>query len=227
MVKHLMFAIGGASLGLLLVLRLADGTAGFLVQSWYRPVLFVSALALVALAGVTVLLAWRSGERFSRPTGAGALTTLLVAIPVVLGFAFKPEPLAGNSLDSGDSSPQFNASAGSSDPALRNVYQWAYEFETAQPADIVGDPVEVVGFVYHKKDDPAGQFQVARFVVACCVADAQGFSLPVLWKDAAALPADRWVRVKGRVATASDGSALIQATEIEPIEAPSNPYIYP
>jgi uncharacterized membrane protein YcgQ (UPF0703/DUF1980 family) len=59
------------------------------------------------------------------------------------------------------------------------------------------------------------------------VADAQGFSLPVLWKEAEALEADRWVRVKGRVATGPDGSALIQATEIEPVEAPSNPYIYP
>jgi uncharacterized repeat protein (TIGR03943 family) len=229
MVKQLLLTAGAGLLGMLLLLRLVDGTAGFLVQGWYRPILFVSSLGLIALAAGTWLRAARSGERLHiKATGAGLTTAVLVAAPVLLGFAFKPQPLGTNSLNSDtDGSRQFGASVGTADANLRNIYQWAYEFQSSAPADLVGQPIEVVGFVYHKKEESPDHFQVARFVVACCVADAQGFSLPVQWKDAAALANNSWVKVTGRVATGPDGAPLIQASAIDGIEAPSNPYIYP
>ncbi len=229
MVKQVILGAGAALLGALLVLRLIDGTAGYLVQSWYIPVILVSALILLGLAVLAGLPAIRSRERFSiQPTTAGLLTAGMVAFPVVLGLVFQPRPLGTTSLDTDSvSARQFSASAASADPARRNIYQWAYEFETADPASIVGDDVEVIGFVFHKEGDPADRFLVARFVVACCIADAQGFSLPVQWRAAQDLANDQWVRVLGRVSTAADGALIIQATEIEPVEAPSNPYIYP
>lgn len=229
MVKQLSLAIGSGLLGMVLFLRLFDGTATFLVQGWYRPILFASAAGLLGLSLATIVLAVRSGERLTlHGTPAGILTGVFVAVPLILGFVVKPQPLGSNSLDGVDASARpFGASVGSAEPGLRNIYQWAYEFQTTAPGDLAGQPVEIIGFVYHPKEGATDQFQVARFVVACCVADAQGFSLPVRWKDAAELPSDRWVRVKGRVAIGPDGAAIIQASEIERIEAPSNPYIYP
>jgi putative membrane protein len=229
MVKQVIFGAGAAALGGLLALRLFDGTAGYLVQSWYIPVIVVSALVLIGLAVLSGLPALRSKERMViRPTAAGLLTAGLVGFPVVLGLAFEPRQLnSGNLNTDAISARQFTASAAAADPARRNIYQWAYEFETAAPASIVGDSVELIGFVFQREGLPADQFLIARFVVACCIADAQGFALPVQWKDAADLKNDQWVRVTGRVATAADGELIIQATEIEMVEAPSNPYIYP
>lgn len=229
MVRQVILGVGAALLGALLVLRLVDGTAGYLVQGWYIPVILASAAILIGLAVLAAVPALRSSERFAiQPTAAGLLTAAMVGFPVVLGLVFQPRPLGTASLDTDSvSARQFSASAAAADPARRNIYQWAYEFETADPATIVGDEVEVIGFVFHKDGDPADRFLVARFVVACCIADAQGFSLPVQWSAARDLANDQWVRVLGRVTTAPDGALIIQATEIEPVEAPSNPYIYP
>ncbi len=229
MVKQVILGGGAAMLGALLALRLVDGTAGYLVQSWYIPVILVSAVILVALAALAWLPALRSSERFVlQPTAAGLLTAALVGFPVVLGLAFQPRQLGTGSLNvDAVSARQFSSSAATADPARRNIYQWAYEFETASPASIVGDEVELIGFVFHKAGEPADRFLIARFVVACCIADAQGFALPVQWAEASSLANDQWVRVVGRVSTGPGGELIVQATEIEPVEAPSNPYIYP
>lgn len=224
-----LMALAAAALGGLLLWRLVEGTAGFLVQAWYLPVLLVSGAGLVILAAVALIQGRRdAGPAEFKFTWAGGITAVLVGLPLVAGVAFKPEPLGGASLANASASGrQFSASAASNDAALRNIYQWAYEFQTRPAAEIAGEPVEVIGFVHHTEDDSGDRFHIARFVVACCVADAQGFVLPVQWKDAASLVDDRWVRIKGRIATGPDGLSLIQATEVQEMEAPSNPYIYP
>jgi uncharacterized repeat protein (TIGR03943 family) len=220
--------IGAALLGALLLWRLADGSAGFLVQAWYEPILLASGLCLIGLAGWALFSRDGDVRQAPRFTAAGVFAAVFAGGPLLLGFAFRPEALGTSSLDAGAlAGRQFSASAASGDPAIRNIYQWAYEFDTRPAAELAGEPVEVIGFVYHREDDTGERFHVARFVVACCVADAQGFALPVQWKQAATLQDNRWVRITGRVATAPDGSPIIQATEIQEIEAPSNPYIYP
>lgn len=231
MVRPAFCALGAGLLGLLLALRLSDGSVSFLVQSWYEPILFAAAVLLIALSAVVSVQSLRAGGRWdlhARP--AEIVTAALVAGPVLLGLAMKPQPLASKSLGSDpslDAARQFSQSASVDDPGRRNIYQWAYEFQSADPKTLTGEPVDVVGFVYHGKDDASDHFQVARFVVACCVADATGHSLPVRWPEGPALPSDRWVHVLGRVATRPDGAAEIQATSVDLVEAPSNPYIYP
>ncbi len=228
MVRGLAGSLGGAALALLLAWRLADGSARNLVQGWYVPVLWVTAALLLLAAAAALPGALRRGERRGLPTAAGALGAALVALPLLLGAAFQPRPLSSSNLDlAGTSARQFAAPASAADPATRNIYQWAYEFENASAAELAGLPVDVVGFVYRAAEDPPDRFRIARFVVACCIADAKGFALPVAWRDAAALPPDQWVRVTGRVGTAPDGSPLILAASVEPIEVPRNPYIYP
>lgn len=229
MVTRAFGGLGAAVLGLLLVLRLTDGSVAFLVQSWYQPILLTSALLLLLLAAIVSVQSLRTGSRWDlRVRPAGILAATLVAVPVALGFGMKPRPLGGGSLGSGASNgaQQFSQSASVSQPAQRNIYQWSYEFQTTDPKSLVGQPVDVIGFVYHGKADAPDQFEVARFVVACCVADATGHTLPVRWPGAAALPTNGWVHVVGRVASGA-GGAEVQATAVTTVEAPSNPYIYP
>jgi len=231
MVRHAFGGLGAAVLALLLVLRISDGSMSFLVQSWYQPILIASVVVLMILAVFVSAQALRSGGHWNfhaRP--AGLLTALLVAVPVVMGFAMKPKPLGSQSLGSGTSvsgAQQFSQTVSTAQPTRRNIYQWSYEFQTGDPKALVGQPVDVVGFVYHGKTDRADQFEVARFVVACCVADATGHTLLVQWPAAATLVQDSWVHVVGRVATAPGGAVEVQATSVAPVEAPSNPYIYP
>jgi uncharacterized repeat protein (TIGR03943 family) len=229
MVRQLGRGAAAAAFGALLTWRLADGTARNLVQGWYIPILWATAAVLLLLAAVAIVLALRQRDAGPlRPGPAGILAATFIALPLLIAAVFEPRPLASTNLDlAATAARQFGASAAAADPASRNIYQWAYEFETADPAALAGLPVDVVGFVYRTADDPSDRFRVARFVVACCIADAQGFTLPVRWKDASTLANDHWVRVTGRVGTGPDGQPVILAASVDPIEAPQNPYIYP
>ena len=224
-------ALLALALVLALVLRLADGSVSALVQSWYRPILVASVVVLGPCALFGGIQSASSKARWTpRFTARGATAAVLVAALILLALFFVPAPLASGNIDPGQASlPQRLANATSSnDPASRNIYQWAYEFQSASPDRLVGQPVEVIAFVYHGKDGPQdGRFMAARFVVACCVADALGVTLPVRWPAAAALPRDAWVHVKGAVARAEDGTLVVNAASVEFVNAPSNPYIYP
>ena len=229
MVRDSLAGLGAAAFGLLLAIRILDGSVNALVQSWYTPILEGSALVLVLLgATVSVRAIRRRDSVRERPRLSSFVNVGLIAAPLVLGLLLKPEPLAGKNLDTRDTNQrQFSRTAGGSDPIQRNVYGWAYVFATDPPSSIVGQAVDVTGFVHHSKDQPADQFSVARFVVACCVADAAGYTLPVQWKSAAALKDDGWVRIKGKVALGGFGQPLIQADSVEAVATPDNPYIYP
>lgn len=232
MVRNTLMAIGAGLLAALLGLRLVDGSASALVQSWYLPVLLVSALILGALALAAGIGAARTPGSFRataiRPTAL--LSVGLVAGVIVLGLVFKPAPLGSASLETGEDglSESFNFSnSARADSDQRNIYQWAYEFATAPPAQLSGQQVDVIGFVHHPGNLPENRFTIARFVVACCVADAQGFTLPVEWNESQSLAADTWVHLVGTVEMDETGSPVIRAQSVDAIAAPSNPYIYP
>jgi uncharacterized repeat protein (TIGR03943 family) len=230
MVNRAFHALSAALLALVLAVRLADGSFTALVQTWYEPLLLGSVAVLLICAVAVGLASVRAGGSWRPAIGpGGALTVVAIAASVALGLTFKPAPLDSSNLESdpGVDVTAFSATAAEDDPLRRNVYQWAYVFASQDPADIIGLQASVVGFVHHPADGLEGGFEVARFVVACCVADARGYTLPVAWEAAADLPANAWVRVSGSVRTDPAGAPVIAATAVEIIDAPSNPYIYP
>lgn len=230
MVRQAFNAIAGALVALVLAVRIADGTFTALVQTWYEPLLVASVLVLVACALLVGVGAVRSGGRWQAVFSIGpAMGAVAIAIPVALGLAFEPAPLDGGSLASTDGNDlaAFSATAGEDDPSRRNVYQWAYAFASDATGELIGLDVNVIGFVHHTAETGEGRFLLARFVVACCVADARGYSLPVQWHSSEALTQDGWVRVIGRVGTDASGQPVVLASSVEEIDAPANPYIYP
>jgi uncharacterized repeat protein (TIGR03943 family) len=230
MVANAFNALGAALLALALAIRISDGTFTALVQTWYEPLLIASVVLLVLCSAASAAAAVRSRQRARVAMAPAALLAAAIfALPVVLTLAYEPRPLSSTSLDdSATSSPDaFSATAEEQDPIRRNVYQWAYAFATQPPSDLVGLEVSAIGFIHHSDDVPVGQFRLARFVVACCVADARGFSIPVQWDASGGLLSDGWVRVIGRIGTDSDGLPIVAAARVEPIDAPTNPYIYP
>ncbi|MEJ5313631.1 MULTISPECIES: TIGR03943 family putative permease subunit [Anaerolinea] len=116
-------------------------------------------------------------------------------------------------------------------PEQRTVLDWVRLFSQSDTrAQIKGQPVDVIGFVYRDPRLPAGQFMVARFTLTCCVADASALALIVSWEDADSLVENRWVRVRGVLdETLLDGhpAPLVLAKQVEEVPEPSQPYLYP
>jgi putative membrane protein len=86
--------------------------------------------------------------------------------------------------------------------------------------------VRLMGFVSGFTDTPAGTFELARFYVACCVADAQPVGVPI---DPRAVPRrtfrrDTWLDVTGSLELRGR-RFVVEAQRIAPLGEPSQPYL--
>jgi uncharacterized repeat protein (TIGR03943 family) len=103
------------------------------------------------------------------------------------------------------------------------------------PANPFTEPVTLVGFV---TQDPAIDegFVLARFVVSCCAADAQPMLVHISYDRyvGEVPPTDAWVEVTGVHVPAPEGTpdgeriltenVRVDATEVQVIDQPANPY---
>jgi putative membrane protein len=97
------------------------------------------------------------------------------------------------------------------------------------PKEFAGKKLETIGFVYREPTFKPQQFVVARFSVSCCTADATVYGIMVEEKQAAKWATDSWVKVGGTLDVRTvDGydMLVLRAAEIEPVEAPKDPYVY-
>ncbi|MGY1750347.1 TIGR03943 family putative permease subunit [Modestobacter sp. SYSU DS0511] len=96
----------------------------------------------------------------------------------------------------------------------------------ADPAALAERRVRLVGFVVPRDDGGPGDgtWDIARFSIACCAADAAALRVQVL--DASSgLSADQWVEVVGTaVPREPGGPPVLRAASVEPIAAPAEPY---
>ncbi|KRA26076.1 hypothetical protein ASD65_12980 [Microbacterium sp. Root61] len=115
--------------------------------------------------------------------------------------------------------------ASTGDTSSFGVGDWAGVFATAtNPDAFAGDPVTLTGFATPAADGADG-FQLTRLVITHCVIDAQPASIPVV--VAGATPSTgEWVTVTGTVRSDPDGALYIDATSVESVPEPKNPYEY-
>lgn len=168
---------------------------------------------------------------------------LIALMPLLLGLFVPQQALGADALATRKLNLQ-TWHAGSVDVALRNnqnaglldgektIIEWLIEFSNVPRVElaetIADEPVAVTGFVYTDDRFAPNQFMIARYIVTCCVADAQPLGLIV--ETTGELPEyDSWVAVDGVFGTISfDGteSPAIVAGDIRPINEPRQPYIY-
>lgn len=154
----------------------------------------------------------------------GVLATGVVGAMLVLPPASLSAELA-MSRDSG-TPPLFQgadavALATTGDTESFGVGEWAAVFATAtNPEAFEGDAVTLTGFVTPDDDG----FDLTRLVITHCVIDAQPAGVPVQVGDVP--ETGQWVTVSGTVRQADDGSLVITATEVTPIDEPQDPYEY-
>ena len=87
-----------------------------------------------------------------------------------------------------------------------------------------------MGFVFRDERFADDQFMVTRFVVSCCVADANVAGMVVQSPATPDLVTDQWVRVRGVLAPGQLGERtlpVISASSITPATPPQQPYLYP
>jgi uncharacterized repeat protein (TIGR03943 family) len=164
----------------------------------------------------------------------------LVALPILLGVLVPPQPLGAAALSNrevnvtlqGSALPAAVRAAAEKAATEKNVLDWGHTFAASgNPAqEFAGEHAKVTGFVFRDERFGANQFMVTRFVVSCCVADANVAGMVVTWPQAGELPADQWVEVAGTLQAGTlDGETLpvLAAASVTPVDMPQQPYLYP
>ncbi len=88
-----------------------------------------------------------------------------------------------------------------------------------------GQQVSLTGLVMKSNRSPSEPFQLGRFYITCCIADAIPISVsiyPTLAKGR--FIKDDWLEVDGALAK-RDGRLVVDAESITQVDEPSNPYL--
>ncbi|MEZ4615492.1 MAG: TIGR03943 family protein [Caldilineaceae bacterium] len=174
----------------------------------------------------------------------GWTSVIIIALPIVLGVATAPQPLGAAALANRDVKLSMSESAlpvglRTREKAAidKNIMDWWHDFRSSADAgqELIGQEARVTGFIFRSAEFGADHFLVMRFVVSCCVADANVLGLLVTVPDPTAsgftmLNDDQWVEVTGTfVASTADSwqMPVVVATQITSIDVPNQPYLYP
>lgn len=221
---------------------LLGGTAALLLSKWlrgqldfyihprYTALTILSAVVLLLMAGA------RTRQIFAAaPAGRPGWGLLLLAMPLLMGTLVPAQPLGASALAGRDLRVPGAAEASSwvppahDDTASWDLMDWSFA-TVLQGEALLGQPADVVGFVYADPALGADLFYTSRYVITCCAADGAAVGMPVLWPGGGALTDDSWVRVRGSIGSATiDGRAqlAIIAAQVDPVAEPDTPYIYP
>jgi uncharacterized repeat protein (TIGR03943 family) len=113
-------------------------------------------------------------------------------------------------------------------PAEPTLLELIRSEETGQGAGWEGRFVTVIGQCDPIADSKGTRFSMYRFVVTCCIADAQAVVIEVACPQAAAVGSRQWVRVGGIVhveGADSGGRLVIHAATVTKIPVPATPYL--
>lgn len=206
----------------------------FVWLSWIAVVLF---FALAAFSAYRLVQGTDEQAAYTFSSAAQTATWSVIvtaAVPLVLGVMIPSQPLGAGAIQGSVSTSAVrgaNDSGFTIPPENRNILDWLREFNTSTDYSVFnGQPADVVGFVYREPDFAPNEFMVARFTVACCVADASALGLPVFYEGADELPTGEWVQVQGSITVDDFGDdvlPIVQGDAVNVVDMPEHPYLYP
>jgi uncharacterized repeat protein (TIGR03943 family) len=235
-----------AVLGVLILRLTTSGRFVDYVRPRMGPLLTGAAVVLMvagALRFVGLLRSRRgtsegTGERSTSPVGRAGL---LLIIPIVLLATVPVAPLgafaAGLRATTGRSPPASSFFAPMAPPVRGAVALTVSDFISRAlydpGASLRGVTVLMIGFAAPDPDGAAGTFDLVRFAIYCCAADAIPLRIRIAGATGPAPAADTWIEVTGRwrpapplAPGAFDPKVLpvLDLRSMRVIEAPANPY---
>jgi uncharacterized repeat protein (TIGR03943 family) len=162
----------------------------------------------------------------------------LLIMPIILGLALPSTPLSSSALATRGLSSVVPRRLGVtktqalSNKADKNVLDWLQTFAIIEDKNLLVDkPVDLIGFVHYDTNRLGeNEFWVSRYIVSCCVSDANGVGLIARSASKLTHEEGEWVRVRGkmRIGKFNDQEVpLIDVTSIETTATPANPYLSP
>lgn len=155
------------------------------------------------------------------------LVLVLVTPPALGSYAASRQPPGANGGSAGEFPPLPEPVDGAV-PLL--VSEFVARAQDDQKRSLAGQRVRLVGFVIPAQDG-GRDYQLARFVLACCAADAEAYTVQVRG-DATPRQADQWLLVEGRWlpeptperAGPSSKPPVLLADSVTAVRPPANRY---
>jgi uncharacterized repeat protein (TIGR03943 family) len=235
-------------LGAFLLEKVISGKLDWYIHQRFMPLTVMAIIALLMI-GIAVLLQARRtplddhhedhDDQHDHEHAPSPWHLAIIVIPLIIGILIPAKPLSADAMSSGKgvsgSAPVISTSSAAVkfDQAAdeRNILDWTRLFNSSDdPGTYLGQSANVIGFVYHDPRLKDGQFLVSRFALVCCTADAFALGMVVDWPQSSTLPNDLWIKVKGPVQTTdldTHKMPLIQATAVQPVQQPDQPYLFP
>jgi uncharacterized repeat protein (TIGR03943 family) len=182
---------------------------------------------VLALATVAYGYAYARARRTGAPLTLREAASLFALLVPLAAVSLVPHAALGSYAASRKGGIGFafvrpHAPAKPSDASFLDIRIAEGDSDFAAQAGIrPGVRVRLLGFVVGSKDAPPGTFELARFYIACCIADAEAVSVPV---EGRGYKPNTWLEVRGSLARR--GKRLVVAPEqVTPVRAPKQPYL--
>jgi len=195
--------------------------------SWVIP----TGAILLSMAAIGRLISMRTSGPPERLSRHEAIVLGLFLLPVALILILPPQTLSAYAVGR---RPTFVTGLSTSVSDISTGPLTLLEIAGAQNtrrgldalATHAGQDVDFTGFVVRTPTTPADEFTLNRFVISCCVADAQRAYIRVVDAPPGKFEVNQWVRVKGTIYPIGR-DVILQASSIVPVEKPAQPYLSP
>ena len=205
-----------------------------------RYVVFTMVMAALALLIALAAIATRASHDHDEPPRRRWISTIGLALAGLVAAVLllvPPATLTSSTAiqrdisNSGVGIGSQTVDAAPSASLHFSVLDWASLLnQTNDPAFYRDRSADVTGFVTAAPDDP-DVFYVSRFVITCCVVDAQPVGVPVYspgWQDS--FDPDDWVRVTGDFTSnpspVSTAPIALTPDAVTAMEEPDDPYLF-
>ncbi len=220
-------------MGVYLAQLIISGNLSNYINQRFSWLAYVGAGIFFTLAFVSLWQQFKPSPHAHQHYRIGWDILLITAFPLLLALLIPSRSLGIEAINSGISLRPVGVGSAATfarSPLDRNILDWLREFNRASPTEFNGQPVDVVGFVYREPQQAADEFMISRFTMSCCVADAFPIGMPARADGADEVKAGNWVRVQGELQAANFAGELlpvIEVAEMETVDEPEQPYLYP
>jgi putative membrane protein len=232
--SHLMRAFGLAAWAAFLAWLWASGEmTRYLGPRTYWVVPF-GAIALGAVACGYLLAVPRMPNPFRKRSAPKELLGLAILVLPMIAAVLVPSPNLGALAASRKQTGGVGIAGAVAAPAAQPEAPISFiDFYFAEKSEkyaaakgmAEGAEVKLLGFVTRGSEAPPGTFELTRFYISCCAADAIPYSAPVRPRQAHDWTDDTWLEVSGRLAR-PEGHWVVVAESIIPRREPRDPYLY-